>query len=79
MGSLLGLIELVLRATDDDLFSVRDKLNEDLFQVEDAGLSVDESEKYNAVADLKLRLLVKLIQNDLSVRIFFSSISTRMP
>ena len=69
MSARLGFRQFVLRAPRDDILLVLDVVVQHLFQREHARTAVDEREHDDAEAVLQLRVLVELVQDDVSVRV----------
>ncbi len=69
VGPLLGLAQLVARATHDDVLLVLDVVEEHLLEGEGPRHVVDQREHVDAEAGLELRVLVELVENDLGDRV----------
>ena len=65
VGTLLGLAQLVARATLDDVDLMIDVVVQHVLEAQDVRHAVDQREVVNAKARLQLRVLVELVEDDL--------------
>ena len=67
MRPLLGLLQVELRAPDDDRLAVVDEVPQQILERQDARLVVDDREEDDAEGRLHRRQRVELVQDDLGV------------
>ena len=65
VGALLGLVQQVLRAADDDFDLVRHVQAHELVERQGAGHAVDDRQHVGAERRLQLRVLVEVVEHDL--------------
>ena len=65
MGTLLGLAQLVARATLNDVDLMVDVVVQHVLEAQDVRHAVDQREVVDAEARLQLRVLVELVEDDL--------------
>ena len=71
MLSFLSAFEVETSAPRNDVLLVLDVGGQNFFEVQNSRRAVHEGEHDHGIIDLKLRLLVKIVQNDLRVGVLF--------